>query len=255
MPNKSPEPTAGWRCQFRCRGWRRESAVAQLSTLGRIADAMKTITLILLYITLTTAAAWAKDYHLVTTQLRGAPASGTPAEFPVVYVLLAPDISGQLNPMVYKTFDSKDMELDIGVLMRSGIIAPGSVLHFDPKPDLERPTDAQIQSLKDYCKKLGITLVVGQTTVAVDSSPKPELTVKSFSFIGSDTTLKQVFDKIGSPGMPPITSLLIAWYPYRLSDGTDVQIVVSTSDSSILNVVHQDAKGHLIEMLYSKKKK
>jgi hypothetical protein len=119
---------------------------------------MKTITLFLLYITLTTAAAWAKDYHLMTTQLRGAP-----AEFPVVYVLLAPDISGQLNPMVYKTFDSKDMELDIGVLIRSGIIAPGSVLHFDPKPDLERPTDAQIQSLKDYCKKLGITLVVSPT--------------------------------------------------------------------------------------------
>jgi hypothetical protein len=36
--------------------------------------------------------------------------------------------------------------------------APGSVLHFDPTPDLERPTDAQIQSLTDYCKKLGIAL-------------------------------------------------------------------------------------------------
>jgi hypothetical protein len=124
---------------------------------------MKTITLILLCITLTTTAAWAKDYRLVTTVLRGAPASGTPAEFPVVYVLLAPDITGQLNPMVYKTFDSKDMELDISILIRSGIIAPGSVLHFDPKPDLERPTDAQIQALQDFCKKLGITLVVSAT--------------------------------------------------------------------------------------------
>ena len=121
---------------------------------------MKTITLILLCITLTTAAALAKDYHLVTTQLRGAPASGTPPELPVVYVLLAPDKTGQLNPMVYKTFDSKDMELDIGGLIRSGIIAPGSVLVFDPNARLERPTDAQIQSLTDYCKKLGITLVV-----------------------------------------------------------------------------------------------
>jgi hypothetical protein len=124
---------------------------------------MKKIILVLFCLTLTTATTFAKDYHLVTTVLRGAPASGTPAGFPVVYVLLAPDITGQLNPMVYKTFDSKDMELDIGVLIRSGIIAPGSVLHFDPKPDLERPTDAQIQSLTDYCKKLGITLVVGQT--------------------------------------------------------------------------------------------
>jgi len=31
---KSPEPTAGWRGQFRCRGSRRESAVVQLSTSG-----------------------------------------------------------------------------------------------------------------------------------------------------------------------------------------------------------------------------
>jgi hypothetical protein len=33
MPNKSPEPTAVGACQFRYRGSRRESAVAQLSTL------------------------------------------------------------------------------------------------------------------------------------------------------------------------------------------------------------------------------
>jgi hypothetical protein len=123
---------------------------------------MKTIILVLFCLTLTTAA-WAKDYHLVTTQLRGAPASGTPAEFPVVYVLLSPDENGGVNPLVYKTFDSKDMELDIGALIRSGFIAPGSVLHFDPTPDLERPTGAQIQSLKGYCKKLGISLVVSLT--------------------------------------------------------------------------------------------
>ena len=34
-PNKSPEPTAVGACQFRCRGSRRESAVAQLFSLGR----------------------------------------------------------------------------------------------------------------------------------------------------------------------------------------------------------------------------
>ncbi|MGD0016375.1 MAG: hypothetical protein ABSC38_02500 [Verrucomicrobiia bacterium] len=124
---------------------------------------MKTITLILLCITLTTAAAWAKDYHLVTTQLRGAPASGTPAKFPVVYVLLFSNENGFPVPLVYTKFDSEDMRLDIRSLIGHGI-APGSVLHFDPTPDLERPTDAQIQSLKDYCKKLGITLVVSLTS-------------------------------------------------------------------------------------------
>ena len=39
----------------------------------------------------------------------------------------------------------------------------GSVLHFDPQPTLERPTEKQIQALKDFCKKLGITLVVSET--------------------------------------------------------------------------------------------
>ena len=36
MPNKSPEPTAVGAVQFRCRGSRRESAVAQLFSLGGI---------------------------------------------------------------------------------------------------------------------------------------------------------------------------------------------------------------------------
>jgi len=36
MPNKSPEPTAVGAVRFRCRGSRRESAVAQLFSLGHI---------------------------------------------------------------------------------------------------------------------------------------------------------------------------------------------------------------------------
>jgi hypothetical protein len=123
---------------------------------------MKKIILVLFCLTLTTAATFAKDYHLFTTQLRGAPASGTPAKFPVVYVLLFSNEVGFPVPLVYTKFDSEDMRLDIRALVGHGI-APGSVLHFDPTPDLERPTDAQIQSLTDYCKKLGITLVVSPT--------------------------------------------------------------------------------------------
>jgi hypothetical protein len=124
---------------------------------------MKKLILILFCLALTTAATWAKDYHLVATQLRGAPASGTPAEFPVVYVLLLSHETGWIQPLVYTTFDSQDMELDIRNLVQHGDIAPGSVLHFDPQPDLTRPTDAQIQSLTDYCKKLGLTLVISET--------------------------------------------------------------------------------------------
>jgi hypothetical protein len=123
---------------------------------------MKKIILILFCLILTTAATLAKDYHLMTTQLRGAPPSGKPAKFLVVYVLLFSNENGFPVPLVYTKFDSEDMRLDIRNLVGHGI-APGSVLHFDPTPDLERPTDAQIQSLTDYCKKLGITLVVSST--------------------------------------------------------------------------------------------
>ena len=123
---------------------------------------MKKIILVLFCLTLTTAATFAKDYHLVATQLHGAPASGTPAEFPVVYVLLYSNEVGFPVPLVYTKFDSEDMRLDLRNLVGHGI-ALGGVLHFDPQPDLEFPTSAQIQSLTDYCKTLGITLVVSGT--------------------------------------------------------------------------------------------
>jgi hypothetical protein len=123
---------------------------------------MKKLILVLFCLTLTTAATLAKEYHLVATQLRGAPPSGTPAEFPVVYVLLLPHDNDWIQPLVYTTFGSQEMELEIRSLIGHGI-DPGSVLHFDPQPDLKRPTDAQIKSLTDFCKKLGLTLVVSET--------------------------------------------------------------------------------------------
>jgi hypothetical protein len=80
----------------------------------------------------------------------------------VVYVLLFSNENGFPDPLVHTKFDSEDMRLDLRSLVGHRI-ATGSVLHFDPTPLLERPADAQIQSLTDYCKKLGITLVVSLT--------------------------------------------------------------------------------------------
>jgi len=102
-----------------------------------------------------------------------------------------------------------------------------------------------------------VALIVGSSGCATRSTVqrvKPELTVKSFSFIGPRTTLQQAFHKIGSSGQL-VTSGMHTWYCYRLSDGTDVQIIVSNFDpsSSIEVVIHQDATGHWIETLYSKK--
>ena len=111
---------------------------------------------------------WSRVYdarpscHLVATQLRGAPASGKPAEFPVVYVLLFSNESPFPNPLVYTKFNSEDMRLDIRGLVGHGI-EPGSVLDFDTAQAMQRPTDAEIQSYTDYCKKLGISFVVTMT--------------------------------------------------------------------------------------------
>jgi hypothetical protein len=106
--------------------------------------------------------AWEKDCHLVATQLRGAPASGKPAEFPVVYVLVFSSEDGFPNPLVYSKFNSEDMRLDIRCLIGHGI-APGSVLHFDTAQAMIRPPDEEIKSLTDYCKKLGISFDVTMT--------------------------------------------------------------------------------------------
>ncbi len=119
---------------------------------------VKKIILILFGLTLTTAATLAKDYpvldkdvHLVVRAI----ADGSAGEHSPFYVLLLPDH----NPVIFKTFDSKDMERVIGTCL-----AAGSILHYDPNPDIETPTgvptSAQIQLLTDFCKKKGISLVV-----------------------------------------------------------------------------------------------
>ena len=101
------------------------------------------------------AVACAKDYHLKMTVLQDAPAL-----LPVVYVLLLPCEDGSFTPLVYTTFDSLDMESDIRNLIGHRI-DPGSVIRFDPSSTLKGPTVAQIHSIKDFCKKLGLTFVVG----------------------------------------------------------------------------------------------
>jgi hypothetical protein len=122
---------------------------------------MKKTILAVLCLTLTAAVGLAKDYpvldkdvHLVVRSI----ADGSAAEASPIYVLLLPDH----NPVIFKTFDSKDMEQVI-----RACLASGSVLHYDPNPDIEvptgSPTRAQIQALKDYCNKLGITFLVSQT--------------------------------------------------------------------------------------------
>lgn len=123
---------------------------------------MQKVILILFSLTLTTAATLAKDYPVLDKDVHlvvRAVADGSAGEHSPFYVLLLPDH----NPVIFKTFDSKDMERVIG-----NCLTAGSILHYDPNPDIEIPTgvptSAQIQSLTDFCKKKGISLVVSTTS-------------------------------------------------------------------------------------------
>jgi hypothetical protein len=122
---------------------------------------MKKTILAVLCLTLTVAVGLAKDYPVLDKDVHMAVralADGSAAEASPIYVLLLPNH----NPVIFKTFDSKDMERVI-----RDSLASGSVLHYDPNPDIEiptgHPTSAQIQALRDFCKKLGITFVVSLT--------------------------------------------------------------------------------------------
>jgi hypothetical protein len=109
---------------------------------------MKKIILILCCLTLTAAVGWAKDYHLVQTQmLDSGPVGKTPL---TVYVLVMPD---ETRPQVFKTFDSTEMEAWLSGLSR------GSIVHYDANGFLPPVLPAQVQALTDCCQKKGISFI------------------------------------------------------------------------------------------------
>jgi hypothetical protein len=131
---------------------------------------MKTITLILLFLTLNTVIVCAEDVHLVETLYNGAflDPKGVPSESPV-YVLLLPIHDGThgghvyINPVVLKTFDAKEIGQIINLMVKIGELPSGSVLHIDPSALMAEPPEEQIKALTDYCKKIGIKVDVSGT--------------------------------------------------------------------------------------------
>jgi hypothetical protein len=124
----------------------------------KVATIMKKITLIVLCLTLTTAFAWAGDYHLVQTFIVDSvvPAGVTPDKAGLtVYVLVPPDKSSRA--VVFQTFDSKTMEERLSALPR------GSIVHYDPDPRGPLAPSAQLEALKTSCGKKGISLFVSNT--------------------------------------------------------------------------------------------
>jgi hypothetical protein len=128
---------------------------------------MKTITLIILCLTLNAVIVCAEDFHLVETIPYGDTLvpSGAPATNSI-YVLLLPIHTGAkvvINPVVLKTFDAKEIGQIIGGAVARGLLPSGSILHIDPSPQMEGPPEVQIKALTDYCKKIGITVKVSGT--------------------------------------------------------------------------------------------
>lgn len=135
------------------------AAFGDLFSFGIFDTAMKTLTIILFCFTLGTMSGWADDFHLVQTVAYGdtlAPAGKLATNS--IYVLLLPIHMGTnvvINPVVLRHFDPTEIGKIIGGAVTRGFLPAGSILHFDPSPQLEGPPDDQVRSLIDYCKKMG----------------------------------------------------------------------------------------------------
>ena len=129
---------------------------------------MKRLILVFSCLTLTTVAALAEDFHLVQTAIYdGLPVPYEGSATNCIYVLLLPahNPSGYvyINPVVLRKFNGKKLGKIIEEAVSRGSLPSGSVLRFDPSPVMERPPDAEVKELKDYCKKIGVTVVVSST--------------------------------------------------------------------------------------------
>jgi hypothetical protein len=141
--------------------------VPELWTLGRITPTMKFIAIIFTALAISTLSVCAEDFHLVQTiayddTLLPASAPATNS----IYVLLLPLHEGakvHINPVVLKKFDGKEIGMIIGGAVSKGFLPSGCVLHVDPSPEMVSPPDAEVKILTDYCKKIGITVVVSST--------------------------------------------------------------------------------------------
>lgn len=114
---------------------------------------MKTITLVFLCLTLSTALGLAEDYHLKQTQICDGVAPGVKLESLTVYVLLCPD----QRVYVFKAFDSHELEEIVKYFPR------GSVLHYDGNALVTPPKPAEIDKLTAFCKSKGIVFEISPT--------------------------------------------------------------------------------------------
>ena len=111
---------------------------------------MKEIILILCCLTLPAAVGLAADYHLVQTYIVDADAT-TSRVARAVYVLVTPDNS--TRAVVFKTFDSKEMEAWLSGLPHD------SIVHYDADGFMPSAESAKLEALKTSCEKKGIGFI------------------------------------------------------------------------------------------------
>jgi hypothetical protein len=128
---------------------------------------MKIIAIIFAALAMSTFSVLADDVHLVQTIAYDD--TMLPAHAPAtnsIYVLLLPLHEGAkvyINPVVLKRFYGKEIGGIIGGAVSRGFLPSGSVLHVDRSPEMVSPPDAEVKTLIDDCKKIGITVVVSGT--------------------------------------------------------------------------------------------
>ena len=124
---------------------------------------MKIIAIIFTALAINALSVCADEFHLVQTVAH----DDTPPATNSIYVLLLPLHEGakvNINPVVFKKFDGKEIGGIIEGAVKLGFLPRGSVLHVDPSPLMVRQLpDAEVKILTDYCKKIGITVAVSMT--------------------------------------------------------------------------------------------
>jgi len=111
---------------------------------------MKKIILILICLTLTAAAGWAEDYHMMQSQVADEVPMHGSVDSATVYVLVCPDH----HIYVFRAFYSHEME-EIAKHFPSG-----SVLHYDGNALAAQPKQAELDKLTAFCKSKGIVFQI-----------------------------------------------------------------------------------------------
>jgi hypothetical protein len=128
---------------------------------------MKIIAIIITALAISTLSVCAEDIHLVQTIVYDDPPLPASARATnSIYVLLLPLRDGAkvyINPVVLKKFDGKEIGRIIEGAVNTRSLLGSSILHVEPSALMERPPDAEVKALTDYCKRIKITVVVSST--------------------------------------------------------------------------------------------